>query len=57
MDLEVVAKGGEDGSGKGVGLDGLAVPGGIGLGDMRHVHVKGDREVEGVVFSFVYHDK
>ncbi len=52
MDLEVLAKGDEDGFGEGVGLDGLGT-GGVGLGDVGHVHDEGDGEVEGVVRCFV----
>ncbi len=55
LDLEVPTEGDEDGFGEGVGLNGLR-PGGVGLGDVGHVHGESDREVEGVVRGFVHYN-
>ncbi len=52
MNLEVLAEGDEDRFGEDVGLDGLGT-GGVGLGDVGHVHGEGDGKVEGVVRGFV----
>ncbi len=56
LNLEVLTKRDEDGFGESVGLDGLGLRG-VGLEDMGYVHSEGNREVEGLVCSFVNHNK